>query len=168
MGATKLDAIGLVPFVELLSRVRNVDVDELAGPVPDSPLLAALRADLAVRIPAVQELVYANDDYPSYSPAQRRLLMETTAVATTMVAALRHASSQPRGRAGRAPERLIPRARRALRGAPAGDQTLRRLAAIVEALGERPLFGTAADFDAWMADEEIFVFEPNHRPVRPE
>lgn len=167
MGATRLDAIGLVPFVELLSRVRNVDVDQLAGPVPDSPLLAALRADLAVRIPAVQELVYANDDYPSYSPAQRRLLMEATAVATTMVTALRHASSQARGRAVRAPERLIPRARRALR-APDADQALRRLAAIVEVLGERPLFATAADFDAWMADEQIFVFDPNHRPVRPE
>ena len=156
--AGKLDAIGLVPFVELLSRVRNVDVDELAEPVPDSPLLAALRADLAVRVPAVRDLVYGNDDYPSYSPAQRRLLMEATAVAITMVTVVR---------VGQAPGRLIPRARRALR-APDADRALRRLAAVVEVLGERPAFATAADFDAWMADEEIFVFDPNHSPVRPE
>ena len=167
MGATRLDAIGLVPFVELLSRVRNVDVDELAGPVPDSPLLAALRADLAARIPAVQELVYGNDDYPSYTPGQRRVLMEATAVATTMVTILRHSSSQARGQTGQAPKRLVPRARRALR-APDADRALRSFAAIAEALGERPVFATAAEFDAWMTDEEIFVFDPNHRPVRPE
>jgi hypothetical protein len=158
MSATRLDATGLVPVVELLSRVRNVDVDEFAAAVPDSPLLAALRADLTARLPAVQELVYGNDDYPSYAPDQRRLLMEATALATTIVTVVR---------AGQGPRRLLPRARRALRAADT-DLALRRLAAVVEALGERPVFATTAEFDAWMADEEIFVFDPNRRPVRPE